>query len=324
MKPFVFAVALTAMVGAPALSQASTLQVASTLADSGYQAADASRCRDNGDGAFEQEFAACDEPFYSPDIVIPGIANQPGARYSAAARASFGNLGVRASTRVAISDRPSTARASAFVRDTIAVLDRDVFLANNPDVEVVQLLLPVTLSGGFSASGTPTDPSGTGGFGAGIAQFNFSANGSNTQIYRREVLLQNGALRDEAPVVGRLGTTTLIIDLLQRGILSEGVTVSFGLSAQVNCGTQGDAFCALSASFFESAVFGAGTLVDQNGSELSGLSLMSGSGFDFLSGYEDSSSTVIPLPASVWLLLAGPLSLFLLRRRRATVRKAAL
>ena len=275
------------------------------------------------DGGFGASFADCGDSYvFDPPYDFPWTYAVEG---SASARSVFGNLGV--SAQITMQGAPLAGNVSAVAgagfSDVIKVLDYEQFLENNPDVESVTLVIPVSIEGSNAVSETG------GQYVRSEVALTFGSDfGPSTTIYREKVESYGGAVYREA--VGSLGTTTVSFELLSRGmdsgLLSEGVAVVGGMVASVDCyNNPGSTECFGSASFYNSAILGSAGLFDQNGDPISGLAISSESGFDYLSGYIQNEPPVvsqIPLPASS-LLFASACLLFPRRASRTFHRVSA-
>jgi hypothetical protein len=159
-------------------------------------------CGEQSSGSGFNSSACSLSDFY---ISYAGILGYSGTTVDgmASARGEFGNLGAKTSINL---DGPLgssiTALASTSFTDAIMVLDANEFLANNPEVESVKIVIPIFLSGGVTGETT-------GGFSS--AEVNSWATFGRTlgdpgTYYRSEGLSRNGGDLETLSSYGNLGS----------------------------------------------------------------------------------------------------------------------
>jgi hypothetical protein len=142
-------------------------------------------------------------------------------------------------------------------------------------------------------------------------------------IYTQTVLFQ--PLFESEPridTVGSLGVSTFSFGFTD-GRLDLGAVMSGFISCRTGLGMVVGGSCSSSLDFLSSLRFTGASVFDAGGNAVS-TSITSSSGFDYATGLPphgepEQPPSVIPLPASVLLLLSGMGAIALLRKRRRVV-----
>lgn len=158
-----------------------------------------------------------------------------------------------------------------------------------------------------------------------FAKLNGSATGQTLSRSRVQFLFGQTTLYSRALATTATGTNfiqgeSVGLDGVQQAFINivdgKGI-LNAGLFASVDClALQPGADCLSSAFFFSSARFLGGTVLDENGLVVANATVQSSSGFDYLTGVQPHLVSTVPLPATIWLLIASVGGLASLRIKR--------
>lgn len=179
-------------------------------------------------------------------------------------------------------------------------------------------LLPFDLDGTLFAPEPQGNSTGGGGDAIAAASANITANGTGSQIYGEYHRGRTGVFDDEISSFGSAGPEGKGITKLLLPIVDGKIELNAGLYGILTCVGRYEADggpCIASFDFLNSLRFLGGTVVDGAGNTVSGIGVTSASGFDYLTGVPRHISAV-PLPASLFLLLAGICGLGVMSQRK--------
>ncbi|MGB3315693.1 MAG: hypothetical protein WBB85_14895 [Albidovulum sp.] len=211
---------------------------------------------------------------------------------SAAARASYGDLGVSGS--VSISGN-SLASSGFFGRALFGASFSDVLTFG---VSAGSISIPVDIAGNIINFISQA-----------AAQITFGVSLGSTTVYAISAVATDLG-PSSAQVTGSTGITNVLIPFT-----GGQLRLDAGIAGSVSCMNGGGSFsCSSAADFFNSARLLAATVFDTSGNQILNPSITSESGFDYLAGVSPHQPAPIPVPASALMLFAALLSLAGARR----------